>query len=61
MSMTAEALGKVDMKPNLGQPARPKHNLCYLADVMGLQLQFTDFPKVHYSSPYTLHLSCRFF
>lgn len=48
MSMTADALSKGEINPNrgaMGQPGRPKANLCYLSDVMGLQLQFTDFPK----------------
>ena len=49
VSMTANAIKGDIVQPHeqaMGQPGRPKANLCYLAEVMGLQLQFTDFPKV---------------
>lgn len=29
-----------------GQAVRPKDQLMYLANILGLQVQFTDFPKV---------------
>lgn len=47
VSMTANAISKGEVKHDhvMGQPGRPRANLCYLAEVMGLQLQFTDFPK----------------
>lgn len=47
VSMTANAISKGEVKHDhpMGQPGRPKANLMYLAEVMGLQLQFTDFPK----------------
>jgi len=47
VSMTANAISKGEIKHDhpIGQPGRPKSNLVYLSEVMGLQLQFTDFPK----------------
>jgi len=45
-SPTAEGLMKTGTKPIAGLPTvRPKQQLLYLADVLGFQVQFTDFPK----------------
>ena len=47
-SPTAEGLIKSESKPAAVQinAVRPKQQLLYLADVLGFQVQFTDFPKV---------------
>lgn len=46
-SPTAEAILKTGQKPLTSQSTvRPKQQLSYLADVLGFQVQFTDFPKV---------------
>jgi len=55
VSMTANAIKGDIVQPHeqaMGQPGRPKANLCYLAEVMGLQLQFTDFPKGNNKTEY---------
>ena len=46
-SPTAEAILRSGAKPLPAQASiRPKQQLLYLADVLGFQVQFTDFPKV---------------
>ena len=47
-SPTAEGLIKSESKAAAVQinAVRPKQQLLYLADVLGFQVQFTDFPKV---------------
>lgn len=45
ISPTAEALLQSGHKPLSGQAVRPKQQLMYLADVLGFNVQFTDFPK----------------
>ncbi|XP_067142126.1 double-stranded RNA-binding protein Staufen homolog 2-like isoform X2 [Centruroides vittatus] len=46
VSPTAEAIRKSGHKPLTPQaPVRPKQQLMYLADVLGFQVHFTDFPK----------------
>ena len=45
-SPTAEALLKSGTKQASGQTVRPKQQLLYLAEVLGFQVQYTDFPKV---------------
>ena len=44
-SPTAEGLIKEAKSPQLNV-VRPKQQLLYLAEVLGFQVQFTDFPKV---------------
>lgn len=43
MSPTAEALRQA--APLTVAPVRPKQQLLYLAEVLGFQVHFTDFPK----------------
>ncbi len=45
LSPTAEALVKSGAKP-VSKHATLKQKLLYLADVLGFQVQYTDFPKV---------------
>lgn len=46
VSPTAEAIRKSGHKPMMQQPAvRPKQQLLYLAEVLGFQVHYTDFPK----------------
>lgn len=46
ISQTAEAIRKSGHKPITQQAlVRPKQQLIYLADVLGFQVHFTDFPK----------------
>jgi len=44
-SPTAEAILKSGHKPLTPAVVQPKQQLCYLADVLGITVQFTDFPK----------------
>lgn len=44
-SPTAEAILKSGHKPLCTQAVRPKQQLMYLAEVLGFNVQFTDFPK----------------
>ena len=46
-SPTAEAINKQGAKNVMGHHVvRPKQQLLYLAEVLGFQVEFTDFPKV---------------
>jgi len=53
ISPTAEALQKAGTKQAVAQKTvRPKQKLLYLADVMGFQVQYTDFPKGNNKNEY---------
>ncbi|XP_074657003.1 double-stranded RNA-binding protein Staufen homolog [Tubulanus polymorphus] len=52
-SPTVEALRKADNKRVLAQSlVRPKQQLNYLAEILGFQVQFTDFPKGNNKNEY---------
>jgi len=52
-SPTAESINKAGTKPTPSQATvRPSQQLLYLADVLGFQVQFTDFPKGNNKNDY---------